>query len=75
MYSIGPKWKIFDAVIQATTKNVVIPTGPITRAHAKRMREQLNILIRVVQEAKEGSSIFEDGSEYVTLLQQEVQKP
>ena len=26
-----------DAVIQVTTKDVVIPSGPITRARAKRM--------------------------------------
>ena len=37
------------------------------------MKEQLNILVRMVQEAKEGGSIFEDGLEYVTLLQLEDQ--
>ena len=62
-----------DAVIQATTKDVVIPSGPITRARAKRMKEQLNILVCVVQETKKDSSIFEDSSEYVTLLQLEDQ--
>ena len=64
-----------EVAIHVNTKDVVIPTGPITRARAKRMKEQLNILVRVVREAKEGSSVFEDGSGYVTLLQLEDQVP
>ena len=66
---------IFDMVIQATAKDMMIPSRPITKARAKRMKEQLNILVRTIQEAKEGSSMFEGGSEYVTLLQLEDQDP
>ena len=33
-----------DVVIQATTKDVMIPSGPITRARAKRMNEQVEYL-------------------------------
>ena len=64
-----------DAVIQATTEGVVILSGPIMRARAKRMKEQLNVLVRAIQEAKEGSSMFEGSSEFVALLQLEDQVP
>ena len=64
-----------DAAIPATTKDMVIPFRPITRARAKRMKEQLNILVRAIQEAKEGSLRFEGDAEYVTLLQLEDQDP
>ena len=55
-------------IFQVTIEGVVIPSGPIMRARAKRMKEQLNVLVRAIQEAKEGSSMFEGSSEFMTLL-------
>ena len=65
----------FDAAIQATIEGMVVPSGPITRARAKRMKEQLNVLVHTIQEAKEGSSLFEGSSELVTLLRAKDQDP
>ena len=64
---------IGDQVHGSSNDQVLVPVGPITRARAKKLKEQLNTLVHVVRESIEGSKMVEDLNQeehsIVTLLQ------
>ena len=46
--------------VHGSGDQVLVPVGPITRACAKKLKEQLNTLVHVVHDSIEGSKMVED---------------